>query len=892
MTDLVAPGETVRLSGNESATLDDPSRSWIVDSGRVLVFAVDAVPGPDGRGSDAATVDPPGPRNLVLEAGEGDLVCGVDSAGAPRRWLVIGIAQATIRPVTITDLVANAGRPDAEQRRQLERWLVGTSMDDGEGVVATLLAEPDPVAALRAHNRQAVFAEAAAASRQVELESSRIEAAEAHVASVTDTAVDALASVFDWRRFLASQLVDREDELVDACRIVGDRLAVTIVPPRPEDLVRSDALTAIARASKVRFRKVGLDEGWWRQEGEPLVGELANGRHVALLPRRRRGYDLHDPVTGDSIPVTAAVAEDIKPVAIAMVRPLPGRGVDLPKLILFSLRGESRDMTKTVVFAAVIAVLALVPPLATQVVFGQIVPRADYGRLMALVAGLVGVAIATALLEAARGIALLRSTVRSDGTQQMALFDRMLRLPPTFFRRYQVGDLADRSMVVDKVADQVDQWVVLTLIGSAFGLSNLVAMLLISPQLAVVGFLLCLVGGLVMYLTRRAYHQPQAEMLAGSRALSSEVLQYMTGIVKIRTSGSERRVFARWANSYAQQNVRALRTFKIDNVRVVFQTSFRTAAMFVLFVAVYFIGREDLPPATFMAFYLAFGQLLYSIFRLAQAFVTTLEGIPILEQARPIIDSPTEADEPKEHPGQLLGRLEVRNVRFRYPDAPHDLFADVSVTIEPGEFVAVVGPSGSGKSTFLRLLLGFDKPDAGAVFYDGKDLSSLDIDAVRQQLGVVLQQTALLPGTIYQNIAGSAELTDEEVWEAARRAGFDRDIEQLPRGMQTEVGDGVGVLSGGQCQRLQIARAVASKPRLMYLDEATSALDNLTQSVVSRTVSEMPITRVVIAHRLSTISAADRVVVIAGGRVVQDGPFDELAATPGPFKDLIARQQL
>jgi len=204
----------------------------------------------------------------------------------------------------------------------------------------------------------------------------------------------------------------------------------------------------------------------------------------------------------------------------------------------------------------------------------------------------------------------------------------------------------------------------------------------------------------------------------------------------------------------------------------------------------------------------------------------------------------------------------------------------------------VVGPSGSGKSSLLRLLLGFDVPDAGSIRYDGKDLESLDIDAVREQLGVVLQKTDLLPGTIYQNIAGSSDLTPDEVWAAARNAALDEDIARFPDGMNTEIGDGVSILSGGQRQRLQIARALASDPKLMFMDEATSALDNVTQSVVSRTVSGMPITRIVIAHRLSTIAAADRVVVIAGGRVVQDGPFDLLSNTPGPFSELVARQRL
>jgi NHLM bacteriocin system ABC transporter ATP-binding protein len=776
-------------------------------------------------------------------------------------------------------------------RERLERWLDATT--PGHPPVAHLFDAADPVALLRAHSRRAAAAEVDDGRRRRTLEAARIDAAEAQVASATETAVDALASVFDWRRFLSSRLVGQQDELLDACRIVGDRVGIRIQPPAPEHLARTDPVTAIARASKIRFRRVGLSADWWRREGEPLVGELVDGGHVALLPRRRRrGYELMDPASGRSTPVTETEAQLLRPVAIAMVRPLPGRGISFRSLFAFSLRGARRDGVRTLAFATFLGLLALIPPLATQLVFGQIVPEGDHDRLLALVAGLIGVAFAASLFEIGRGIALLRTRVRLGNALQMALWDRMLRLPASFFRRYQVGDLAERSLVVNAVNEQVTDVVVLSLIGGLFGLFNLVAMILISPPLALVGLLLCAVGGLGLFLSRRAGSKYWVAMLDGSREISGEVLQYFTGIVKIRTSGADRRVFARWAQHYAQQNVRALTTFHIDNARVVFQASFRTCALLVVFVAVYFIGRESVPPAEFMGFYVAYGQLLFAFFQLFGSFATILEAGPTLGQCRPILDTATESDEPKQHPGPLSGRIEVRNVRFRYPDSQKDLFDDLSLTVEPGEFVAVVGPSGSGKSSLLRLLLGFDVPDAGSIRYDGQDLAALDIDAVREQLGVVLQKTDLLPGTIYQNIAGSSDLTPDEVWTAARNAALDQDIARFPDGMNTEIGDGVSILSGGQRQRLQIARALASDPKLMFMDEATSALDNLTQSVVSRTVSGMPITRIVIAHRLSTIAAADRVVVIAGGRVVQDGPFEALANTPGPFSELVARQRL
>jgi ABC-type bacteriocin/lantibiotic exporter with double-glycine peptidase domain len=214
----------------------------------------------------------------------------------------------------------------------------------------------------------------------------------------------------------------------------------------------------------------------------------------------------------------------------------------------------------------------------------------------------------------------------------------------------------------------------------------------------------------------------------------------------------------------------------------------------------------------------------------------------------------------------------------------------VTIRVRPGQFVALVGPSGAGKSTVLRLLLGFETPTTGSVYLDGEDLSGLDQQAVRAQMGVVLQNSQLSPGSLLSNIVGSTQLSLEDAWEAARLSGLDRDIAQMPMQMYTAITEGESTLSGGQRQRLLIARAIVSKPKILLFDEATSALDNVTQAKVAESLDHVKATRVVVAHRLSTIIHADQIFVIDRGRVVQQGSYEELMQQPGLFAELAKRQ--
>jgi ABC-type bacteriocin/lantibiotic exporter with double-glycine peptidase domain len=312
----------------------------------------------------------------------------------------------------------------------------------------------------------------------------------------------------------------------------------------------------------------------------------------------------------------------------------------------------------------------------------------------------------------------------------------------------------------------------------------------------------------------------------------------------------------------------------------------------VLFWSLASAGTQKLSTGQFLAFSSAFGMFTAAVLGLIETGLHSLSVIPMYERAKPILTEQVEAQGSGDVRINLKGGIEVSHVAFRYEQHGPLILDDVNLRVEPNEFLAIVGPSGSGKSTLLRILLAFEAPTEGGVFFDGQALSSLDVRVVRQQIGVVLQNSRVMAGDIYSNIVGSTGLGLEAARRAAQQAAFDRDIDAMPMGMHTVVAQGGGTLSGGQRQRLLIARALAPQPRILFFDEATSALDNITQAAVSESLEALRVTRVVIAHRLSTIQHADRIVVLERGRVVETGRFDELMQRGGLFRELAKRQML
>jgi NHLM bacteriocin system ABC transporter ATP-binding protein len=687
------------------------------------------------------------------------------------------------------------------------------------------------------------------------------------------------------------------DPLLAAAGAVGHALGITINPPASsEDMGRvKDPLQAIARASGIRLRRVLLTERWWRDDAGPMLGYLReNNTPIALLVTPQHHYEIYNPITQQRTPLNERTAKRLAPIAYTFYTPFQDQKVSIISLLKQSLRGRKNDLLNIFLMGVASTLVGMFFPLATGVLIDTAVPDANRGLLLQLTVGLVAASFATVLFRFSLGISLTRIEVYSFTNIGAALWDRLLTLRLSFFRDYSAGEVLSRVTSVYQIraklgADKLD-----ILSRSFFSLLNLGLLFVYSPPLATVALVVAILTAVVTSTAGRFKGRQASQLEEIEGTINGLTLQLIGGMSKLRTTASEERAFAFWAKFYQRQLKLSQKSQDLEDRIAIFnllQSNLTPILLFGMTASLLSSGAaSSMSTGTFLAFNTAFANFILGVTTLSNTLMDLLE-IPVLwDYAKPIVDEIPEVDLQKTDPGRLSGQFKMDRVSFRYrADGPLNL-DNLTVEAKPGEFIAFVGPSGSGKSTTLRMLLGFDVPEEGTVYFDGQDLSGLDVSSVRRQLGVVLQNGRINSETVFENISGGALITMEEAWDAARMAGFDRDIENMSMGMHTVISEGGTNLSGGQRQRLLIARALVLKPRIIVFDEATSALDNRTQAIVSASLEKMKVTRIAIAHRLSTIRKADRIYVIDAGQVVQQGTFDELANQDGIFANLMAKQ--
>jgi NHLM bacteriocin system ABC transporter ATP-binding protein len=684
------------------------------------------------------------------------------------------------------------------------------------------------------------------------------------------------------------------DPLLAVCRLVAKPLGIEIVPV-PDRAVRKpneDPLEPILRAARIRSRSVALKGAWWQSDNGPMIAYLEEDkRPVALLQRSACHYELVDPANGSRTKITADVAATLNPFAKVLYRSLPACPIKGWDLIKFAAHGRSSDLIMVLIMGVAGGLLGLVMPLATGILFDEIIPGAQLNQLLILTLALIVGAIAAAVFEFTRSIAILRIEGRADQHVQGAIWDRLLELPVPFFKDYSAGDLAQRVMGIYAMRQVLSGAIVSTIISQIFSCFSLALLFYYSFKMGMVALGISLVSVVVMVWGGYYQLKLHNELLTIQGQISGMVLEFITGIAKFRAAAAESRVFSRWSRSFAQQQQVAYKVSSTNNLMAVYFSVFPLLSTMVIFACLLlYIDKGSMTTGQFLAFNAAFGQFSMAMITLSACLLSGMSVIPLYRRCQPILDAVPEFDPEKVDPGELLGAIEVNHLSFRYSDETPLVLDNLSLQIRPGEFVAVIGSSGSGKSTLLRLLLGFETATSGGVYYDGQDLSAIDIRSVRRQMGTVLQNGQVMSGDIFTNIIGSSNLTLDDAWAAARMAGLDKDIEQMPMGMHTFIPQGGGTFSGGQRQRLLIARALVNKPRILFFDEATSALDNKTQAIVNDSIERLHTTRVVIAHRLSTIINADRIYVLDGGRIAQCGTYAELIGQPGLFAELAKRQ--
>lgn len=697
-----------------------------------------------------------------------------------------------------------------------------------------------------------------------------------------NSAKKAFDSVLSPKKSAASQ---DDNPLIAAVIKVAEAMGIAVkIPPLRKLNSGGDQFKLIADESGFRIRLVELKADWYQRDNGPMLAFTMAGEAVALIPKSPTRY-LCFHYDGTSQVVDGQLELDR---AYVFYPPLPKEPVSFLDMIKLGLKlFHRRDLVWTLVLAVMTALLSLLPAMAMQETFNVWIPQNQSITILVVGFILVAVAVSRGLFTMVQNICILRIQGKLSILQN-SLLDKLLSLPASFFKQYSSGALAMRATGFAMIQKILSVNIITMIISSSFSIINGLYIFTINPTIGFLAMALTAVSVAITMVIGKAQMKCQRTSLEMSNDISGMVFELITSVSRLRVAGAESRSYLKWVREYAKQRKVEYKRGQLMALLRLTTIALPTLSMCVIY---YYVSVNSISSGGFVAINSAFVIFISSLLGLVQTLISINSVVPQYENTKPIIDGVPEVDCFKTTPGKIQGDIEIKHLYFSYYEGGATILDNIFINIKHGEYVAIVGASGSGKSTLLRLLLGFEKPTSGTIYCGGFDLESVDIREIRKQMGVVLQDSQLIPGDILSNIAGSKkELTEEDVWELLKKVGMDEEIREMPMGLKTMVAEGAGTLSGGQRQKLLIARAIAANPAIIFFDEATSALDNRSQKTVSESMKNLNATRIVIAHRLSTIMDCDRILVLEKGNIVEAGSYDELMKKEAYFYKYAKRQ--
>jgi len=662
------------------------------------------------------------------------------------------------------------------------------------------------------------------------------------------------------------------------------------VPPKVKTL--EDQLNYLVQPQGMMYRKIALEGKWHRDAVGAFLGFLKeNNAPVALIPAGIWGYRCYDVSKDDVFLINRKTAEKLKREAYCFYRPFPQKKMNLATLIKYILSSlRISDFILILVVSLISVGVGMLVPKLTNILYGPVLDSKNVHVLLAMAIFMICVRISMLIIKTGSEIISGCVQTRLQMNIESAAMMRVLSLPPDFFRTYNSGELSSRMQSINSLCSAIVNAVLTT------GLTSLVSLLYITQifryaaVLVVPSLIIILVTVALSIITMIFEIRRQKQIMEQDARTLGLSFSLVSGIQKIRLAGAEKRTFSKWAKAYnycAQLQYNPPLFIKVNSV---LNQAIRLVGTIVLYT-IAIAGAISVKD--YMSFNVSYGMVMGAFSSLASIVMVFARIKPVLDMASPIFETVPEIGVQGKTVTDLQGNIELDNVTFRYESGGSKIIDGLSLKIKAGEYVAIVGPSGCGKTTLMRLLLGFEKPERGSVYYDGKNIDQLDLVSLRRKIGTVMQNGGLFNDSIYANITISApHLTLNDAWEAAEIACIAHDIREMPMGMHTMISEGQGGISGGQKQRLMIARAIAPKPSILIFDEATSALDNIAQKKVTEALDELHCTRLVIAHRLSTIKSCGRILFLGEGKVLEEGTYDELMEKNGLFADMVQRQLL